>query len=287
MNQAFWNETVKKNGHTGFSNQLYYKYDQPIRIRSIWKIYEKYSHIFYGNQINILDIGTGTGDFIELFSKINNVQIQAYDISTEIINITKKRFKKYNNIKISQSNTIDFDSNLKYQIINSVTVMQHLINIDDLNKSLNNIHNLLAENGIFIMLELSPKIMSNNSDEISKNSYIVKRNFSEWITILENNNFSIQEIWTYPQNGIILNTAVMTFLSKIKKKLINNRFNNNIRNKVTGQKIPVIQNKKFKYKNILIFTIFLMTYFFDNILKKNIFPNRFTLYRIYVIKKNG
>jgi 2-polyprenyl-3-methyl-5-hydroxy-6-metoxy-1,4-benzoquinol methylase len=135
-----------------FWNRLSRNYDKPEAINEVSdyksiKIIEKYLNI---NDI-VLDFGCATGT---IASSIADKVYKMYgiDISHKMIEIAKNRAveRKIENLFFTQS-TI-FDDRLKNDSFNIILTFSVLHVIEDTDKIINRIHNLLKQGGLFISL---------------------------------------------------------------------------------------------------------------------------------------
>lgn len=105
---------------------------------------------------NILDIATGTGDMAILFSKTEAKSIVGVDISEGMLNVAKEKIAKLNlqdRIKTEIQNSED----LKYSdhSFDAVSVTYGIRNFENLSKGLSEIHRVLNEGGVLVILETS------------------------------------------------------------------------------------------------------------------------------------
>ena len=82
--KEFWNDRVKKYGHTGWADNFIYAYDQQARLLAVEKIVNSLTC----EKTLALDFGTGSGDFANLLSKYFD-KVIAFDISDTVIEIAK------------------------------------------------------------------------------------------------------------------------------------------------------------------------------------------------------
>jgi len=111
-----------------------------------------------GNE-NILEIGCGDGrNSINIYKKHNNVLIDAFDFSSGMINLAKRNSKQ-EGIKNINFFTFDInDLNMIEKSYDLVISKRVLINLDSYEKQINAIENiaqLLNDNGVFLMCENS------------------------------------------------------------------------------------------------------------------------------------
>lgn len=157
----FWNNRVKKYGHTGWSDFATYYYDQNLRLNAINSLIRKHGI----NDTLALDYGCGTGDFSKIMSQYFK-NIIAVDISEKVIN----KAKATNGNEKIKFKLIDKEIfAFKYDLIVCITVLQHIKNDDELSELINNFYSCLNGSGLVIILE-------SFSREIIENSYMKLRN---------------------------------------------------------------------------------------------------------------
>lgn len=150
----------------------------------------------------VLEIGCGIGTDAINFVR-NGAIYTGLELSDKSLDITKKRFDVFNLeaslFNKSAEDDLSFLGYKKYDLIYSFGVLHHTPNID---KCLQNIHNLLKDDGILKIMVYSTnswkKIMINsNLDqyEAQSNCPLANTYTNEEITnILKDNKFSIKEI---------------------------------------------------------------------------------------------
>lgn len=110
---------------------------------------------FFQNEIEkskgpVLEVGVGTG---RLFMQglDSGVDIYGIDISSEMLEILKKKLKKDQLERISLQNIIDFHFDFQFDLVVApFRVFMHLLNIEDQLKALENVFNHLKPGGRFI-----------------------------------------------------------------------------------------------------------------------------------------
>jgi len=122
----------------------------------------------------ILDLGAGTGLLTEqLFKKYSGGSFTLIDISMEMLNITRERFKGNPNFRYIQEDYLKTDFEDSFNIVISSLSIHHLN--DNAKKNLyTKVYEILNEGGIFL-----------NADQVlvpsSENEYIYQRNWWEKI----------------------------------------------------------------------------------------------------------
>ncbi len=107
------------------------------------------NNIFIASNINsnenVLDIGSGTGNFERLYGDTGNFTMM--DSSKQMVKISKKKIKKGSFI-IHDMNKYHYPLNKKFEKIISIN---SLIGVDDINKFFLEINSLLTENGELVI----------------------------------------------------------------------------------------------------------------------------------------
>ncbi len=122
----------------------------------------------------ILDLGAGTGLLTEqLFKKYSGGSFTLIDISMEMLNIARERFKGNPNFRYIQEDYLKTDFEDSFNIVISSLSIHHLN--DNAKKNLySKVYEILNEGGIFL-----------NADQVlvpsSENEYIYQRNWWEKI----------------------------------------------------------------------------------------------------------
>jgi len=154
----FWDETVVQAGHTGYQDVLLHHYDQPLRLATVQRIFRK---LFPQglHERTVLDIGCGTGDFIALALRHGAASVDGVDISSQVIAKARARFKADASVRLRQGCIIEqVTEQNRYDLITSITVLQHHVEEDELIRVLGILRSALKPNGLMIVLELAPPI---------------------------------------------------------------------------------------------------------------------------------
>ena len=116
----------------------------------------------------LIDVGCGTGDIADLYIKStnSNTKILCIDPNKKMIDVGKKKLKKYENIiwKVGCAEDLKVEDNT----YDFYTISFGLRNTKDLNKSLSEAYRVLKPGGRFLCLEFS-KIENSNLEFIYKN----------------------------------------------------------------------------------------------------------------------
>ncbi len=109
-----------------------------------------------GGRIKILDVATGTADFAIEAAKLNPEKIIGIDISRKMLNIGREKVKKSgleNKIELilGDSEKLPFKENS----FDAITVGFGVRNFENLEKGLREMHRVLKNTGIVVILEFS------------------------------------------------------------------------------------------------------------------------------------
>lgn len=173
----------------------------------LWK-YEFVEYMNIQQDDNIIDVGSGTGDLINLILKKNiKNYIYSTDLNEEMLNYGKKKFinKKVKFLKANAENLPFKDNTFDKYIISFC-----LRNITNIKKALSESYRILKPGGVFYCLEFStPEAFS------VKNLYSsYKKNIIPWIGEKVTKN---KEAYKYLEESINLFPNQKELLQNIKK----------------------------------------------------------------------
>lgn len=132
----------------------------------------------------ILDIGAGTGIFSEyILKKYPKASLTLIDISDKMLELSKLRFKDFNNIKYIAHDYSTYNFHEKYDIIISSLSIHHLLDDEKL-ELFRKCYSILNPSGMFI-----------NADQfLGETPYIEELNKRLWKADIENSGLSTEEI---------------------------------------------------------------------------------------------
>jgi len=105
---------------------------------------------------NVLEIGTGTGLFTEMFlNKYPNAKMDLVDITENMLNIAKERFEGNNNLNFYLKNIVEFEptENKQYDAVISSLAIHHLTDSEK-EQLYKKIGKWIKPNGIFVNAEM-------------------------------------------------------------------------------------------------------------------------------------
>lgn len=115
-----------------------------------------YHFIKNENPQRILDIATGTGDMLLLYSKTSADQIVGADISDGMLSVAKEKIVKKKledriSLSLCDAEHLPFDD----KSFNAISVTYGIRNFEDLEKGLSEILRVLSDDGVCVILETS------------------------------------------------------------------------------------------------------------------------------------
>lgn len=186
MNKKYWIERANAYGHTGWSDQIIYFYDQKLRMCLVERLIKKY----FPNGLKIsLDYGCGSGEFTNLLANYSEQAI-GVDLADEILVQAIKNNK--DNTFFYSLDMFDIKSK-KYSMITAITVFQHILEENALEALLLKLYNSLEDNGMMIIIDS----YGNNFE----NEYMKQRDFQSFLKLLEKVNLTVLETYNlyHPQ----------------------------------------------------------------------------------------
>lgn len=278
---SYWDRRLREDGHTGYDDRIIYKYDQPLRVKSMKRILRRIFPFGLRGKTT-LDIGCGTGDFVSLLLEEDTDKVCAADISPEVVKFAKTRFQDYRSrVSIETGAIQELKFSLEsFDLITSVTVFQHIVNDEELTTLAQKLAKSLTPNGYLVFLEISPfrKLRSDNS------STLKERTLDEWMAIFSNTGllFACKPFGYAPLGFCILQLWLPYLIQKCtgKKHLQPGNIANNI--KVS---FSLRDSLKRKLYHLLRTAILFFTYPVDYVLNFTL-PARFAYYHFFILKKD-
>lgn len=202
----FWINRYKRFSHTGWSNQIIYAYDQIERLAIISELLGKIEV----DPLFAIDFGCGTGDFCKLLLSYG-YDVWGYDPYVKPI-ISNKKFKY-----ISQWDKIK-NLEIKTGINLSVTVLDHVIVINELRDVLNCFRRMISSKGYLLLLEYA---LDNVRQVTNTNDYQAFRLFSEWESILTSTGWGISSLTQIPHPVLSPSVGFKEYISSFPIQLLN------------------------------------------------------------------
>lgn len=198
MKSAYWNDRFAKYHHTGWNLPGIYGYDQKIRIRAILSALDALS-VRCDSGCRVLDVGCGTGDLTEALA-IRGATVVGYDISSGVIARARARFRGFPNVILECADIVDADlEHGPFDLIVSVTVLQHQVDDRSLNEAVGKLARVLRPGGTILILEtVLPEAASGRGAA----HYIRPRTRSEWLACFQDAGLQLAYERSYPQNAL-------------------------------------------------------------------------------------
>jgi len=106
------------------------------------------------NKSNVLDIGSGTGFYVELWKSVGVKSVTATDITTVSVEKLKMKFPDVDCYKLDVGNTLPvYLQDKSYDIVSAFAVLYHIIDDEHYQKAFENVYEMLRPHGIFIFSE--------------------------------------------------------------------------------------------------------------------------------------
>jgi len=139
------------------------------------------------SSINALDIGTGTGFYIDRWKELGIKDITGCDITEVAVKNLLKNYKDHNFYLQDISEELHQEiADKKYSIISAFDVLFHIVDDEKYKKAISNIYDLLDENGYFI---LSDNFVHK---ETQRSSHHVNRTINYTYNTLQDIGFEVQ-----------------------------------------------------------------------------------------------
>ena len=136
---------LKGVGCAGF-NETYNKYLYSLKASALDKILNKYSITIKGK--SILDVGCGTGFFVDYYNKKGAKKITGLDITEVSVSMLKERYPACN-FQVADISNPNINLEEKFDIINAFDVLYHITDDSKFETATNNISSLCAGGGSY------------------------------------------------------------------------------------------------------------------------------------------
>ena len=167
---SFWMQRLSAHGHTGWSDQFIYAYDQLERLAIVSSVLDGLPES--GGTRLAIDFGCGTGDFSRLLLS-KRYEVCGYDTFVQP-RITSTAFSH-----AGRYDEIPFDSSTAALVL-SVTVLDHLLDDAALDGALGLVRDKLRSDGHLILLEYALDSEADRTREMRDNPYQAFRTVTDW-----------------------------------------------------------------------------------------------------------
>jgi 2-polyprenyl-3-methyl-5-hydroxy-6-metoxy-1,4-benzoquinol methylase len=207
---SYWDKRYEVHGHTGWSDSVLYEYDQKARLNAIE---EKINDL---NFSRFLDIGCGSGDFVQLcLSKKNHPSGFGIDISKKAVDALKDKFKSSPQIQFQQVDlTKHTFPSQEFDLIICITVLQHLGDDEKIIAAIRSIKSSMKPDGHFVLLE------NIYGDVKADNGGYIRTNISseKWKYLLIAGGMEVSDVGTYNHWGVVLTESIQSLVAKFSSR---------------------------------------------------------------------
>lgn len=151
---AFWSERLRRYGHTGWSDAATYAYDQRARLKAADEVL---SGLPAQAWRSALDFGCGVGDFCTVLARHADAVV-GYDLSPAVIQRAAQLNAAPNVRYVSR---VDEVWARRYDLILSVTVLQHVVDDAELQALVQCFADALNPGGRIVVLETLAEVPAN------------------------------------------------------------------------------------------------------------------------------
>lgn len=259
----FWDERARTAGHTGWANEVVYRYDQPLRLRAVLSCLRRLHPVLDG--VRILDVGCGTGDFVIELAR-RGATVVGIDISPTVVATAQARCADLPRVTLKATGINEFSAPPNsFDLVTSITVLQHLTDSSQLAQVVQRLCAVLRPGGHLLLLELAP----DRGQHVEQALHVRVRTRSEWIDLLREGGFVLVAERAFPQLGILLLHAIRRL----------------VRSRAAPSGSQSDSQRRRANRNRLPSRFVLGTsYLFDHLLAMPI-PRRLALYRIFVFRQ--
>lgn len=138
-------------------------------------------------QCNVLDIGSGTGFYIDRWAETGATNISGADITNVVIQNLSAKYPEHQffNLDISDTDSLKTLPHANYDIISSFDVLFHIVDDAKFDQAISNISHILANGGLFIF--------SDNfiHQPTVRGVHQVSRSMDDIIKVLQANNLQV------------------------------------------------------------------------------------------------
>jgi len=189
--KEYWEKRLKKHpnlkgvGYTGL-DETYNKYLYSLKASALDNILNKYSITIKGK--SVLDVGCGTGFFIEYYSKMGAKKITGIDITKVSISMLKEKYPTYN-FKVTDISDPNLNTKETFDIVNAFDVLYHIIADSKFKTAICNISRLCNSKGIILVSDVF------GSRDIFPAEHVHFRNFKKYKRMLASNDIEVLTVF--------------------------------------------------------------------------------------------
>jgi ubiquinone/menaquinone biosynthesis C-methylase UbiE len=154
--QKYWEKRLSKNfsltgvGHSRFGLE-YNVWLYRARLSVLRRLLKEKKINCSGRKL--LDIGVGTGFYINFWEKLGVKHITGIDITTKAVSELKKRYPNYRFIKADVSKAGFLPINEKFDIVTAFDILFHIVKQDEFEQAIKNLKKLCHRNTIILVMD--------------------------------------------------------------------------------------------------------------------------------------
>lgn len=210
MDESYWDSLARKHGTTGFTDYSIAFFDQLMRLKCIEQILSEHGILDRRNSV-LLDFGCGTGDFLAYFSK-SFKNVFGYDVNEEVLSIASHRLQRFSNIELLRS-IENLDA--KCDVVLSITVLQHILNDNELRDALRNISSLCKYGALLIAMES----VSTTSVIVSHPPHVMARSLNFWVDSFRESGFEVVAIRSFYNPFLLMTPSYTKYAKSIRAQM--------------------------------------------------------------------
>lgn len=169
---GFWNDRVRRHGHTGWADPSVYAFDQRMRLAAVRAVL---GVLNLPQAACALDFGCGTGDFCAVLAEHCSVVV-GYDYSPSVLEVARQSHAQP---KIRFVDHMDAAFARRCDLVLCVTVLQHLIDDAQLHAVLRRIVDCLNPGGHVLLIESFTE-----AGQGAEAGYLKRRELAEFVAML-------------------------------------------------------------------------------------------------------
>jgi ubiquinone/menaquinone biosynthesis C-methylase UbiE len=179
----YWEERARRHGTAacGCLNPIEYRYEERLR----WDAFQRLVRPQPG--WNVLDIGCGVGTWSRRIAGLG-ANVVGADFSAAMIKMATPT--KGVEFMVGSAQDLDLPDG-RFDLVLSVTVLQHITADDELRRALANIRRMLKGGGRFFVIEYSPYRLN---DQQARASHMRYRTRDEWISVFTVSGFDMVKV---------------------------------------------------------------------------------------------
>jgi 2-polyprenyl-3-methyl-5-hydroxy-6-metoxy-1,4-benzoquinol methylase len=279
---AFWNRLCAQTGHTGYSDELMHRYDQPLRLRAVRRTL---SELYPGGMAGAraLDIGCGVGDFVSLLRELGTT-VLGLDMSPAAISRAQARFASDALVSLTAGEIGEVAlPEAHFDVITSVTVLQHLVDDGALNAALTKLRRTLRPDGRIVVLELAPPHAAPvYQADASGHVYLVERPPVVWESAFRKAGLVVERTPPFPQLGITLLRALGGVVDRVVGKA--GAAPSGLTARIPAGRWNALKRRVARVaRRVLLAT----AHPFDQWLGSDVTPTQYRHYAIFVLRRHG